>query len=971
MTKILGYTLTILFVFSTFTYGSTVLYSEKKGGKLKQIIYLPEKKSTGGKLKNKFNSEKSFEAFLNSRQIKFEGDLKLLKRLKSPYGYSLRYKQYYQGYPVFNSEIIAVVSDNKVVQFFRNDFENFKTPKFGNIESIKSKLLKTRKDFKKIVEWEKGYLGETPCYKFTITCDRDLREVYVNAENGEILKEKSLVICFDGRGKVFLPNPVAYSGISELFDFDDTNYNQISDFYAIVNLTDIDPSGILKNRYVDMTGRGLASPSTFGYAGVYEYTPGSATGANGDYFYTRDDYRFEEVNAYYWITEARKYMESIGYDIPSYSISVNVHYMIDDNSFYSEYDKGLHFGDGGVDDAEDAEIVLHEFMHAVIHYVIPGFGDSWEASALDEGLCDYFAASFSNDPHFRDYIGEWDGTSYNFYTTPHCLRPIITDRHYPEDMKESYYLTGGSNYHWDGVIFSSTLWQIRKAVGKDFDKDVFNMLYRINTSVNFQSAALSLYSSDYFVNDGKFAPTIGYFFYKRGILSSNYLTEITPPTQSNILYFPYISHNSNFETKIGLINTSAQSETVRVLYIAKEGVSILSDKELTLAPGEKYFENVNADEIDADFWIAVESDNKIEGFAVTTDKNKTESYAVYGIKNLSDTIFVPHIASETEYWETYSAIANGTGEDCGVFVNPHEDIQITLNGLTSSFKMTYFEWTKDFYDNYQIQPTKYWATITSTKQNLAAFQFFKRKDVAQLSALPLDSKPSSVLYFPHIAVNGNYWWTGMVFENVSSSEQSVVLTAYDSEGNITEQSNITLSPYEKKVGLVQDFFENFSENSSWIKLEANSQCLIGYALFGTLPEKGARLLSGINAAERGYTKLLFPHVESSENFWTGIAFINISNKNVTVSLKAYNSRGDLLDTKEISNLNPGAKIVDTVKNIFGIEISNQCSYIIAESDGEICGFELWGNLTAVENGETVFRQDYISGVKAIGLENEE
>ena len=967
MKKIIA-TLLTAFLFHGIVLCSEILYIQKtKNGQIQQIILLPGEK---GKIDSKANPEKVFTDFLKKQKISFKGELKLSKKLKSPYVYSLRYKQYYRGFEVFNSDIVAVVSGNQVVQFVNNGFENFKSPVFKNVEAIKSTVLSQRNDFKKVIETQKGYFGETPCYKLLITCDKDLKEVYVNSETGEILKEKSLVTCMDGRGKVFYPNPVAYSGISELFDFDDTNYYQISNLYVTVPLTDIDSSGVLKNIYVDMSARGLASPSVFGYTPVSDYTPGSAVGVNGDYFYTRDKKQFEEVNAYYWITEARKYMENIGYNIPPYSIPVNVHYMTDDNSFYSEYDKGLHFGDGGVDDAEDSEIVLHEFMHSVNHYVVPGLGDSWEASALDEGLCDYFAASFGNDPHFRDYIGEWDATSYNPYTYPHYLRPIITDRHYPEGMKEPYYLNGRADYHWDGVIFSSTLWQIRKALGRDFDKNVFEMLYRITSSTTYQAAALSLYSSDFFINDGKFAPTIGYFFYKRGILPENYLSDITPPSKNTVLYFPYVSHKDGFESKIGIINTSNYSETVRIIFAAKEGAEVLADKELTLAPGEKYFAKINEDEIDTDFWIMVEADNKAEGFIITTDKGKTESCAVYGITNLSSKIYVPHIAPETDYWETYSAIANGTGEDCAVFVNPHENTTITLNGLTSSFKMTYFEWTKDFYDLYQIEPTNYWATIDSTKNNLAAYQFFKRKDVAQLSALPLDSTPATTLYFPHIHVEGNYWWTGIVFENTLSTEQTVVLTAYDSEGNQVGQSVMNLAPFEKKVGLVQNFFENFSENSSWVKLESDSPCLIGYTLFGTLPEKGARLLSGINAAEKGYLKLLFPHVESNSDFWTGIAFINVSDKNATVNLTAYDSSGNILDTKELANLSPGAKIVDTVKNLFGTDVSSQCAYIVAESDGEICGFELWGNLTATENGETVLRQDYIAGLKAIGVDYE-
>src|SRR5260370_9111309 len=82
----------------------------------------------------------------------------------------------------------------------------------------------------------------------------------------------------------------------------------------------------------------------------------------------------------------------------------------DDNSWFSPHDSSLTFGLGGVDDAEDAEIILHELGHAIQDAICPGFGQSAEAAAMGEGFGDYFAASFfaaGKPPPSRTLGGAW------------------------------------------------------------------------------------------------------------------------------------------------------------------------------------------------------------------------------------------------------------------------------------------------------------------------------------------------------------------------------------------------------------------------------------------------------------------------------------------------------------------------------------------------------------------------------------
>lgn len=53
-------------------------------------------------------------------------------------------------------------------------------------------------------------------------------------------------------------------------------------------------------------------------------------------------------------------------------------------------------------------------------------------------------------------VADWDSVSYTS-TTPHCLRRVDTNLHYPEDLN--------GRVHHDGQIWSGALWDIRNALG--------------------------------------------------------------------------------------------------------------------------------------------------------------------------------------------------------------------------------------------------------------------------------------------------------------------------------------------------------------------------------------------------------------------------------------------------------------------------------------------------------------------------
>jgi hypothetical protein len=100
-----------------------------------------------------------------------------------------------------------------------------------------------------------------------------------------------------GTGRVFFPNPVAYLQDQTLTDQKDADYPALQPAYVIVTLTNLDGSGYLRGDWANITSE----------TGDPAYSP------DNTFMYSRDDDRFEQVMAYYWVTEAQKYIQSLGF----------------------------------------------------------------------------------------------------------------------------------------------------------------------------------------------------------------------------------------------------------------------------------------------------------------------------------------------------------------------------------------------------------------------------------------------------------------------------------------------------------------------------------------------------------------------------------------------------------------------------------------------------------------------------------
>ena len=281
-------------------------------------------------------------------------------------------------------------------------------------------------------------------------------------------------------------NPVQSSNDQTLTDQKDAKTAVPMSAYAQVPLVNLDGSGYLRG--------------TWAY--VESSTGKPAYSRTGEYFFTRDQDQFEQTMAYFWVDRAQTYLQSLGFGttfpgIVKEPFHVKVDQYGGDNSYQTDKPYRIRLGKGGVDDAEDAEVIVHEYGHAVHASQVPGYGASLDAGSIGEAFGDYLGVTVGLDAaqQFGWPVAanpacpmDWDSTSYT--DAPHCIRSFSTGLTVADREGE---------VHFDGQIWAQALWEIRLgyvAMGKTsraWDTTLIASQFNYAPDTSFSAAARATY----------------------------------------------------------------------------------------------------------------------------------------------------------------------------------------------------------------------------------------------------------------------------------------------------------------------------------------------------------------------------------------------------------------------------------------------------------------------------------------------
>ncbi|MFN4234479.1 MAG: M36 family metallopeptidase [Bacteroidia bacterium] len=321
---------------------------------------------------------------------------------------------------------------------------------------------------------------------------------------------------------IFNPDPLTRAGVNYGAPYIDNNDSDVPELNAQreqVNFPAYFDNGTfrLESNYVLITE--FSSPATI-----------PASSSTPSFHYSRSQNEFEDVNAFFHLNNYKNYLNSLGFtNLVNYQINVDAHGFngADQSAFTASFSPPrLTFGEGGVDDAEDADVIIHEYGHAISHSAAPNTNIGSQRQALDEGFGDYLAASYSKSiNNFRNTdVFTWDGHN-QFWAG----RNAASSKIYPSN------LTG--SIHANGEIWSSVLMQIHNSIGREkTDSILFQSMYNYSANMTMPQAATLFIQADSLLFNGDNYPIICNYFLQRGLVNScvQSISEIKLKNSNNV-----------------------------------------------------------------------------------------------------------------------------------------------------------------------------------------------------------------------------------------------------------------------------------------------------------------------------------------------------------------------------------------------------------------------------------------------------
>ena len=289
--------------------------------------------------------------------------------------------------------------------------------------------------------------------------------VLIDASTGELLRAENVAFDFDGTGKSYLPDPLSSAGqtygAAGYVDGSDATTPQLLAEIFSVSLPDLTFNGSvysLTGPYADC--RELESPAVA--------CPTDADGDFSDQALDRTDDDFEPQLVYHHIDAFMRYINvTLGIPVTPYQyvggVRFDAHGLSNaDNSHYVGSTGILAFGDGGVDDSEDTDVVIHELGHGLHDWLTSG-GLS-QTQGLSEGLGDYFGISYS-----RTFVGQWAPADpqYNWMFSWDGHNPFWSGRLTNWNDNHLYPTNLVGQIHTDGQFWASCNIDIGEAIGYD------------------------------------------------------------------------------------------------------------------------------------------------------------------------------------------------------------------------------------------------------------------------------------------------------------------------------------------------------------------------------------------------------------------------------------------------------------------------------------------------------------------------
>lgn len=424
----------------------------------------------------KLNTEQT-QALIAPTQANFKTtatvELHVKNETKSKLGTHVLYQQYVNGIPVYGAFLkVNKRADGSVASSYSslinsNDYALQNSNLSGNVCWVVDGTNLTQVSMSK-----QGYLLQLKYEDGTVAYENDSRLFFTDT----VIK-----------AQVFNPDPLTTAGVTygtngTYKNFNDSDYALLNNQRVWVDVPAQYDNGTfyLQNNYARIAD--FASPNI-----------APVTSTTDTFSFTRKQNGFKQVMALYHISALQTYLQSIGLTgLVNYQLRVDAQSGNADQSFFNyEPDTTLNFGLGGVPDAEDADVIIHEYTHAILHSLNGGDIIATERRALEEGMCDVMACAYSYrlNPFRWKNVFSWDGN--NEYWSG---RNGASTKDYTQKV---------GDYYSDSEIWSSCLNNITERIGADACiKLMVAIMPQLTPYTTMPQAAHMMYDADSALNNG-------------------------------------------------------------------------------------------------------------------------------------------------------------------------------------------------------------------------------------------------------------------------------------------------------------------------------------------------------------------------------------------------------------------------------------------------------------------------------------
>lgn len=297
-------------------------------------------------------------------------------------------------------------------------------------------------------------------------------------------------------------------------------------------------------------------------------------------------------------------------------------------------------------------------------------------------------------------------------------------------------------------------------------------------------------------------------------------------------------------------------------------------------------------------------------------------------------LYFPHVAANLP-WQTEIALINtsasqtvtGTLEafsDAGEIVETKDITLAALgrNEINVADEFTYFA------------EIRYIVFYTASDSVVGYTKFFQiGQDRAAIPAVK--EVNTSDIFITHIASTVD-WWTGISLVNTTQAAKQLTITF-----NTGQSVPYTLQANEHRAFTIESLMGSTQPQLTSAVI-SNASGVIGLELFGRTG--GMNQLDGILLTDQTASTIYYPHVASSQEWWTGIVAYNPSPAGCAITISPYTAQGAALATSMLA-LAGHEKYVGLVSQL---ALPAETAWFKIDSTSPLSGFELFGTTDGIQ-----------------------